>query len=264
MARIFITGSTDGLGRAAAWSLLDEGHEVVLHARSTERASTLADLASQAAGAAIGDLRSAAEVHRVAEQVNSIGRMNAVIHNAGIYTAPSRGSTAERHADILAVNTLAPFMLTALIDRPDRLIYLSSGLHRSGEGSLRDLDWTQRRWNPARAYAESKLHVVALAFFLARRWPGVLSNAVDPGWVRTRMGGASAPVDIDTGQRTQSWLAVSTEPAAMVTGRYWHHMKPELPADEAMNTAFQDNMVARLQELTRVTLPDAGSAPRGR
>jgi NAD(P)-dependent dehydrogenase (short-subunit alcohol dehydrogenase family) len=172
MARIFITGSTDGLGRAAAQSLLDEGHEVVLHARSTERASTLGELASQAAGFAIGDLRSAADVHRVAEQVNSIGRMNAVIHNAGIYRAPSRGSTPEGHADILAVNTLAPFMLTALIERPDRLVYLSSGLHRGGEGSLRDLDWTVRRWDPARAYAESKLHVVALACFLAPRWRG--------------------------------------------------------------------------------------------
>jgi NAD(P)-dependent dehydrogenase (short-subunit alcohol dehydrogenase family) len=262
MARIFITGSTDGLGRAAARSLLDDGHEVVLHARSTERASTLADLASQAAGVAIGDLRSAAEVHRVAEQVNSIGRMNAVIHNAGIYRAPSRGSTPEGHAEVLAVNTLAPFMLTALIDRPDRLVYLSSGLHRGGEGSLPDLDWAERRWDTARAYSESKLHVVAFAFFLARRWPGVLSNAVDPGWVRTRMGGASAPVDIDTGQRTQSWLAVSTEPAAMVTGRYWHHMKPELPAAEAMDVAFQDKMVARLQKLTGVALPEAGTSTR--
>src|SRR5690348_9611299 len=81
MARIFITGSTDGPGRASARSLLDGGHEVVLHARSTERASTLTELASHAAGVAIGDLRSAAGVHRVAEQVNSIGRMNAVIHN---------------------------------------------------------------------------------------------------------------------------------------------------------------------------------------
>jgi NAD(P)-dependent dehydrogenase (short-subunit alcohol dehydrogenase family) len=74
MARVFITGSTDGLGRAAARSLVDDGHEVVLHARSTERASTLADLASQAAGIVIGDLRSAAEIHRIAGQVNAIGR----------------------------------------------------------------------------------------------------------------------------------------------------------------------------------------------
>ena len=255
MARIFITGSTDGLGRAAARSLLNDGHEVVLHARSTERASTLADLASQAAGVVIGDLRSAAETLRVAEQINAIGRMDAVIHNAGIYTVPTRGSTAEGHASILAVNTLAPFMLTAVMERPDRLVYLSSGLHRGGEGSLRDLDWTERPWDPARAYAESKLHVVALAFFLARRWPEVLSNSVDPGWVRTRMGGASAPVDIDTGQRTQSWLAISTDPAAMVSGRYWHHLRPEQPAAEAVDAAFQNEMVARLQELTGVALP---------
>jgi NAD(P)-dependent dehydrogenase (short-subunit alcohol dehydrogenase family) len=254
MARIFITGSTDGLGRAAARSLLDQGHEVVLHARSTDRASALADLASESAGVIIGDLRSAVETRHIAEQVNAIGRMHAVIHNAGIYTVPSRGSTPEGHATTLAVNTLAPFMLTALMKRPDRLVYLSSGLHRGGEGSLRDIDWAERPWDPARAYAESKLHVVALAFFVARCWPDVLSNAVDPGWVRTRMGGANAPVDIDTGQRTQSWLAVSAEPAAMVTGRYWHHLKPELPAAEAMDVSFQDRMVARLHELTGVAL----------
>jgi len=260
MARIFITGSTDGLGRAAARSLLDQGHEVVLHARSAERASALADLASKSAGVVIGDLRSAAEIHRIAEQVNAIGRMDAVIHNAGIYTPSCRGSTPEGHAAILAVNTLAPFMLTALIERSDRLIYLSSGLHRGGEGSLHDLDWTERPWDSARAYAESKLHTVALALFLARRWPEILSNAVDPGWVRTRMGGASAPVDIDTGQRTQSWLAVSTEAAALVSGRYWHHLKPVLPAAEAMDVAFQDELVARLQELTGVALPDGADA----
>jgi hypothetical protein len=60
------------------------------------------------------------------------------------------------------VNTLAPYLLTALIDRPARLIYLSSGLHHAGAGSLRDIDWTGRPWNAAKAYAESKLHVTAL------------------------------------------------------------------------------------------------------
>ena len=69
------------------------------------------------------------------------------------------------------------------------------------------------------------------------------------------MGGASAPVDIDTGQRTQSWLAVSTDPAAMVSGRYWHHLRPEQPAAEAVDAVFQNEMVARLQELTGVALP---------
>lgn len=255
MARIFITGSTDGLGRAAALSLLKDGHEVVLHARSPERAAALADLAPRALGVVTGDLRSGAETRSIADQVNRIGRMDAVIHNAGIYLARERGSTPEGHAATLAINTLAPYLLTALIERPGRLVYLTSGLHRGGEGSLRDLDWTQRRWDGGQAYAESKLHVVALALALARRWPGVLSNAVDPGWVRTRMGGPGAPVDLDTGQRTQSWLAASEEPAAKVSGCYWHHLRQEQPAREAMDVGFQEQLIAALQALTGVALP---------
>jgi NAD(P)-dependent dehydrogenase (short-subunit alcohol dehydrogenase family) len=181
--------------------------------------------------------------------------MDAIIHNAGIYTVPARGSTPEGHSKVLAVNSLAPYMLTALIERPGRLVYLSSGLHRGGEGSLDDVDWTRRRWDPARAYAESKLHVVALALALAKRWPAVLSNAVDPGWVRTRMGGPSAPVDLETGQRTQTWLAASDDPAAKVGGRYWHDMRQEKPAREAMDSGFQDRLIGRFGELTGVALP---------
>lgn len=116
-------------------------------------------------------------------------------------------------------------------------------MHRGGEGSLDDLDWTRRPWDPAKAYAESKLHVAALAFALARRWPQVLSNAIDPGWVRTNMDGASAPVDIDTGQRTQTWLTVSDEPAARVSGRYWHHLRQQEPAREVTDPDFQHRLI---------------------
>lgn len=255
MARVFITGSTDGLGRAAARSLIDDGHAVVLHARSSDRASALSDLASRSAAVVIGDLRSAAETRSVADQVNAIGRMDAVVHNAGIYSTRDRDPTPDGHAGILAVNTLAPYMLTALVERPDRLIYVSSSLHAAGAGPLRDIDWIERRWDAARAYGESKLYVVALAFALARRWPNVLSNAVDPGWARTRMGGSSAPVDIDTGQRTQSWLAVSNEPAAMVSGRYWYQQQTKRPAREATDVAFQEQLVDELAALTGITLP---------
>src|SRR5579864_2561273 len=95
-----------------------EGHGVVLHARSRERAAALSDLAPDAAGVVIGDLSSAAETRELAEQVNGIGQMDAVVHNAGVYLEPSRCPTAEGHAKTLAVNTLAPYLLTALIDRP--------------------------------------------------------------------------------------------------------------------------------------------------
>ncbi len=255
MARIFITGSTDGLGQAAAVSLIGAGHEVVLHARSAERAGSLGGIASHALGVVTGDLSDADAVRAIADQVNAIGRMDAVIHNAGIYTAPARGSTPQGHAVTIAINALAPYMLTALVERPKRLVYLSSGLHRGGEGSLDDLDWDTREWDGGKAYAESKLQVAALAFALTRRWPDVLANAVDPGWVRTRMGGSSAPVDIDTGQRTQTWLAVSDDAAAQVSGCYWHDRQVQQPAQEVEDVAFQNALLERFAQLTGVALP---------
>ena len=150
MPRIFITGSTDGLGRAAAGALMGEGHDVVLHARTLERAAAFGDLALDAAGVVIGDLSSAPRPGTSPSQVNQIGRMDAVIHNAGVFLEPSRSTTADGHAKTFAVNTLAPYLLTALIGRPDRLIYLSSGLHHAGAGSFRDIDWTRRSWNAGR------------------------------------------------------------------------------------------------------------------
>ena len=254
MARIFITGSTDGLGRAAARTLLDEGHQVVLHARSRQRASSVDDLASRATGVVLGDFRSSAETRSVADQVNAIGKMDAVIHNAGAYSTSGRSPTREGHATILAVNALAPYMLTALIARPRRLVYLSSGMHRSGAASLRDIDWIERRWNASQAYSDSKLYVTAFAFAIARCWPDVLSNAVDPGWVATKMGGAEAPDDFEKGYLTQTWLAVSDDPAAMVSGRYWHHRRPQAPVKEASDPRFQDQLSAKLAKLTGVPL----------
>src|SRR3989440_1421211 len=254
MARVFITGSTDGLGYAAAKALIDEGHDVALHARSRERASAVDDLASRSAGVVVGDLSSGIDARRVADQVNAIGRMDAVIHNAGISSTTGRSATPEGHATIFAVNTLAPYILTALIERPRRLVYLSSSMHRGGAGSLRDIDWIDRRWDSTRAYSESKLYVTALAYAVARRRPDVLSNAVDPGWVPTEMGGPGAPDDFEMGYLTQTWLAVSDDPTAIVSGRYWHHRRPQVPSREVSDARFQDELSAKLAELTGVSL----------
>ena len=64
-------------------------------------------------------------------------------------------------------------------------------------------------------------------------------------------------MDVDTGQRTQTWLAVSDDPAAMVSGRYWHHLRQEQPASEVTDRGFQDQLISKLDELTGVALPEA-------
>ncbi len=254
MRRIFITGSTDGLGRGAAEALIGQGHQVVLHARSKERAGALADLSPRAAGVVIGDLSSAAQTRSLADQVNRIGRMDAVIHNAGIFRESGRGNTEDGHARVLAVNVLAPYLLTRLIERPERLIYLSSGMHRGGEGPLDDIDWSKRPWDTFRAYSESKLYVTTLAFAVARHWPKVFSNAVDPGWVPTKMGGSGAPDDLEQGHVTQAWLASSDEPAAKTSGALWFHKKRQDAAASSRDEKFQDELMAKLAALTGVKL----------
>jgi NAD(P)-dependent dehydrogenase (short-subunit alcohol dehydrogenase family) len=254
MPHIFITGSTDGLGRGAALELLKQGHQVVLHARSAERAKSLADIAPRAAGVVIGDLASASETREVANQVNKLGRMDAVIHNAGIFRESARGNTPEGHAKVFAVNVLAPYLLTELIQRPDRLVYLSSSMHRGGEGPLDDIDWSTRKWDVFRAYSESKLYVTALAFAVARRWPKVLSNAVDPGWVPTKMGGRGATEDLEQGHLTQAWLAASEDADARTSGHLWKHRARQTPASQALDVAFQDQLLARLTDITGTKL----------
>jgi NAD(P)-dependent dehydrogenase (short-subunit alcohol dehydrogenase family) len=253
--RVLVTGSTAGLGRGAARSLVDNGHEVVLHARSAERAADVEDLASRAVGVVVGDLADASEVRSVADQANAYGDFDAVIHNAGIYVDRERMATADGHARVLAVNVLAPYVLTALIDRPTRLIYLSSAMHRDGDPSLHDIDWLSRPWNGVQAYCDSKLFVTALAMAISRRWNGVCSNAVDPGWVPTRMGGAGAPDDLVQGQVTQVWLAVSDDRRAQDTGKYWYHRQAQAPARVTNDPAFHEALTGELSRLTGVALP---------
>jgi NAD(P)-dependent dehydrogenase (short-subunit alcohol dehydrogenase family) len=259
MARVFVTGSTDGLGLAAARWLMADGHEVVLHARNARRASALTDLGDRVAGVVVGDLGSRAETEDVGAQVNALGVMDAVIHNAGVGYQEPRIETPDGHAHVFAVNVLAPYVLTARITRPTRLVYLSSSMHHGGEASVRDLDWAERRWSATQAYSDSKLFDATLALAVARLWPDTLSNAVDPGWVATRMGGPGAPGDLATGSATQAWLAVSDDPAARVTGQYFHHRRPRPPHPAAQDESFQSTLLSALEELTGISLV---SAPR--
>jgi NAD(P)-dependent dehydrogenase (short-subunit alcohol dehydrogenase family) len=254
--RVFVTGSTDGLGRMAAELLIEQGHKVVLHARSPERARDAQSSVPSAEATVVGDLASIAQTRGVAAQVNRLGRFDAVIHNAGVgYRESRRMVTEDGLPHVFAVNTVAPYVLTALIEKPKRLVYLSSGMHRGADASLQDITWTKRRWQGAEAYAESKLDDVLLAFAVARRWPDVLSNALEPGWVPTKMGGPGAPDDMDQAHRTQVWLAVSSDPDALVSGEYFYHLHRRTPDPAARDPARQDALLDACQRLAGIAFP---------
>jgi NAD(P)-dependent dehydrogenase (short-subunit alcohol dehydrogenase family) len=251
MARVLITGSTDGLGLNAARLLADDGHQVTLHARNEQRADDARKSLPSAEAVVVGDLSSIAEMRSVAEQANALGAFDAVIHNAGIgYREPRKIETADGLSHLFAINVLAPYLLTALITPPRRLVYLSSGMHRGGDPDLTDLQWSSRRWNGSQAYSDSKLFDVVLAFAVARRWSDVLSNALDPGWVATKMGGRGAPDDLELGSVTQAWLAVSDEPAARVTGKYLHYQR-EIGSNPAADSVdVQDGLLAACAQIS--------------
>ena len=191
MARIFVTGSSTGLGLMTAQLLIEQGHRVVLHGRNRARADDAMAAAPGAEAVVIGDLSNIREMRGVADEINRLGRCDAVIHNAGVgYREARRVETEDGLPQVFAVNVLAPYLLSALIERPDRLVYLSSGMHHGVTANFDDLLWRKRRWQGSQAYAESKLYDTVLAFAVARRWPTVRANALEPGWVATSHGGS--------------------------------------------------------------------------
>lgn len=242
--RIFITGSADGLGALAAEALITAGHRVVLHARTTQRADEAWKRIPHAENVLTGDLSDLEQTRDVADQVNQSGSFDAVIHNAGVYQVASK--------TIFAVNTLAPYILTCLIERPERLIYLSSGMHLHGKPNIESFNKEAR----GISYSDSKLHVVMLALAAARRWPNVYSNALDPGWVPTKMGGQGAPDDLQQGYETQAWLASSNDTAARVSGRYFYHRKQRAHNPLAANVALQEQLLTECEKITGVAFPE--------
>ena len=244
MARIFITGSADGLGQLTAKLLVDQGHQVVLHARNAARGrDALNKVKGGAEEVLVGDLSSMDETKKLAAEVNALGAFDAVIHNAGVYRVPSKL--------IFAVNTLAPYILTILIQKPKRLIYIGSGMHLHGHPNLANFTKDISRIS----YSDSKLHVLMLAMAVARKWQEVCSNAVDPGWVPTKMGGRGAPDNLQRGYETQVWLAVSNDEQARVTGCYFHHKREARYNPEATDVTLQERFLKTCEEITGVSFP---------
>ena len=243
MARIFITGSADGLGQLTAKLLVDQGHQVVLHARNAARGRDALNKLKGAEEVFVGDLSSMDETKKLAAEVNALGAFDAIIHNAGVYRVPSKL--------IFAVNTLAPYILTSLIQKPKRLIYLGSGMHLHGHLNLDNFTKDISRIS----YSDSKLHVLMLSMAVARKWQEVYSNAVDPGWVPTKMGGHGAPDNLERGFETQAWLAVSNDEQAKVTGSYLHHKREVRYNPEATDVTLQEKFLKTCEEITGVPFP---------
>jgi NAD(P)-dependent dehydrogenase (short-subunit alcohol dehydrogenase family) len=256
MGRIFITGSADGLGSMAAKFLVSEGHLVVLHARNTERGREALSKVPGAEKVLIADLSSIEETKKLATEVNSTGSFDAVIHNAGVYNTMS-GHTINKDFQqmMVSINTLAPYILTCQIQRPKRLIYLSSGMHSQGDPGLDILASITKARGIYQTYSDTKLHDLILSKVVARKWPSVYSNAVDPGWVPTKMGGSGAPDDLEKGFQTQAWLAVSNDEHAKVSGHYFYHQKQKKYLSDAADIKIQDRFLALCERITSIRFP---------
>ena len=244
MAKIFITGSADGLGQLAAQALVHQGHQVVLHARNPERALWAKDKTPNAMAVVTGDLSLIDGIKKVAEEANAMGPFDAVIHNAGVYQAS--------YQEILTVNVLAPYILTCLMQKPKRLIYLSSDMHLLGKVNFESL----KKDSPRVSYSDSKLLLILLCKAVARKWPEVYANAIDPGWVPTKMGGPGAPDDLQKGYETQTWLAVSDDKKATVSGRYFYHQAEHKNNALANDINLQEKLLRICEEITGVPFPE--------
>ena len=255
MARFFVTGSSDGIGRETARQLIAAGHHVVLHARTVVRAGDARRALPKAAGVVVGDLASLSQTRDLAHTAAHAGPFDAIVHNAGVGGQPTdRTLTADGLERIFQVNVVAPYLLTAIMPTPRRLVYLTSRLQSTGRAHLDDLQWEQRDWDGMQAYCDSKLYDLMLALALARLWPHVITNGVDPGWIRTRMGGPGATDDLPEGAETQVWLASASEPAALATGRYLKHRVAQRPNPQALDVGLQSGLLAALDTITGVQL----------
>ncbi len=255
MATILVTGSSDGIGQHTAAELARAGHRVVLHARNARRADDVRRTVPAAAAVLQGDLSSQEQTRALGEAAAALAPFDAVIHNAGIGGQQAPSLTEDGLERIFQVNVLAPYILTCLVPRPARLVYLTSGLQAAGAVHIDDLQWQRRPWDGMQAYSDSKLYDVMLAFAVARRWPDVRSNAVDPGWIRTRMGGPSAPDGLPEGAATQLWLATADEPEATVTGAYFKRRRQLRANPQAYDQTLQEELLAACADLSGLKLP---------
>ncbi|CAM1505190.1 Fc.00g108270.m01.CDS01 [Cosmosporella sp. VM-42] len=252
MVRIFITGSSDGIGQAAAKLLAEQGHQVILHARNADRAASAHAAIPKAKAVLVGDLSSIAETKKLAKEANAAGPFDAIVHNAGIGygSTSSRQITADNISAVFAVNTLAPYILTCLMDKPaSRLLFMSSDSHYGGDETLRNA--TQ-----SHSYGDSKLHDVMLANAFARRWSDIQVVSMHPGWVRTKMGGSAAPGGMDKPAKALANWAVGEGPLAKLkSGAFLTTSGESSTHPGAGNVDKQEELLSICKEVSGCSIP---------
>jgi retinol dehydrogenase 14 len=271
---VVVTGASSGIGAAAALELARRGMRVVGVGRDPKRVEKLGAALKEAGGAdqpdpLHADLASQAEVRRLADELLELcPRIDLLVNNAGV-VSKSRELTEDGRERTIAVNHLAPFLLTNLLlprlrqSAPARVVTTSSDAHYRGRIRLDDLDG-ERRWSSWGAYCDSKLANVLFTRGLAAREDvgEVVAHCLHPGVIRTRLfRGTRAPVRAgfaaaslffsapETGAETIVHLCTDAEAGAM-TGLYWSGSLAATPSERALDDDLVDGLWSRSAELT--------------
>jgi NAD(P)-dependent dehydrogenase (short-subunit alcohol dehydrogenase family) len=265
-----LTGATSGIGQWTALGLAKAGFRVIAVGRDEARARQLAEWVRGKHGAAeiettLADLSLMAEVRRLAADVKARApQLDLLVNNAGLMRK-HRIETREGHELTLAVNHLAPFLLTRellpLLASAARIVNVGSSSSDKAQIDPNDLEWKARPWSMYKAYGQSKLALMLTSFELARRLgqtPTV--NVVHPGAVGTRIGNLGGGLGVawalmkpvlltpEAGARTT--LHVATDPAlASVTGRYFKKSAPAEPNPLGIDQGLAATVWARTEAL---------------
>ena len=254
MTTICLTGSTDGIGLAAARTLLADGHRVLVHARSESRGRPVVDDLSGDVDLVVGDLTSLAEVRALAERLRG-EPLDVLAHNAGVWVREQTPRmTGDGFETTFGVNVLAPHLLTSLLQGhlSGRLLWLGSGMAGSGRPKPTALGGERE---PRQAYADSKACDIALALAWGRRL-GLPSAAVDPGWVRTKLASTGAPGEVEEGADTLAWCCVQ---APLEQAPYWKDRRPATVPGRLRDAGLQDAIAAACDRLAGISPVDGVS-----
>ncbi len=269
-AVVLVTGSTDGLGKRVAYDLAQKGATVLLHGRDPERGEAVAREIREATGNDelryyLADFSSLEQTRRLAEEIRADhDRLDVLINNAGIF-AGERTVSEDGYELTLAVNYLAPFLLTHLLvpllraSAPARIVNVASGAQ-----SPIDFDdpMLERRYDGMRAYAQSKLALVMLTLDLAEELDGtgVSANCLHPATLMdTKMvfeAFGRASNDVQEGADATVYLAASPELEG-VTGKYFDGRRQARAEKQAYDPEARDRLRRLSEELTGLRVPGA-------